>query len=164
MKQAWIRLSCGYWRDPKFNGLGPMHEALYVRLLAYTVEHDTDGLIPANAVALCGRRIYNREKVLEDLIHAGLILPPEPESTSYLFPISWYKYQKSKAISNIESAGQEGSSRAGVQEERRGDISNRTSSSRAPRRMTATRLFEAGQWKTWNQDSGQWEPEQTDTA
>lgn len=97
MQQAWFRLTVFYWMDPKFSGLGTRHEALYARLLGYTVAHDTDGLIPANAVALCGRGIYKREETLQDLISAGLL-----QDAPLSFPDSWQKYQRLSK----ESAGQ----------------------------------------------------------
>jgi hypothetical protein len=129
VRQAWIRLTVAYWRDPKFNGLGPMHEAFYVRLLGYTVEHHTDGLIHANAIALCGRGMRNRKKLLADLVNAGLLVEKEDASIPLAFPAVWHQYQSSahavshqRTSSEHQTAGQAARSRAGAKEERRGEM------------------------------------------
>lgn len=125
MKQAWFRLSCSYWRDPKFHGLGIGHEVLWTRLLGYTVEHSTDGLIPAHAVSLCGRGIRHRERVLAGLVLAGLLeATQDPLVHPYCFPSAWARYQQRTPSAHI-SPGQGGSSRAGGQEESRGSIYNK---------------------------------------
>ena len=94
MQQQWMKLAVAYWQDPKFDGLGTAHEAFYVRLLGYTRQHGTAGFISANAIALCGRRIYNRDKVLADLVKAGLIEACPAEPLPYRFPDSWRKVQR----------------------------------------------------------------------
>lgn len=108
-----MKLSVDYWLDPKFQGLGTTHEAFYVRLLGYTRKWDTDGFIPASAIALCGRRIYNRDKVLADLVKAGLLEPSPDDSSALVFPKSWAKYSMKHDASKHQSAGQGGSSREG---------------------------------------------------
>ena len=129
MQQQWMKLAVDYWQDPKWKGLGATHEALYVRLLGYTRKFDTAGFIPANAIALCGRRIYKRDRVLADLVNAGLLKRAEDDSSTYLFPDSWHKYSESPARvqreftqSNHETAGQRRRSCAHGEEKRREDL------------------------------------------
>jgi len=114
-----MKLAVDYWLDPKWKGLGSSHEAFYVRLLGYTRKWDTDGFIPANAIALCGRRIYNRDKVLGELVKAGLLEECPDDSSAYVFPKSWRKYSASIDQSSNKIAGQGGRSRGGGEEKRR---------------------------------------------
>lgn len=101
-----MRLSVGYWRDPKWRGLTLGHEILWIRLLAYTVEHTTDGLIPVHAVSLCGRSVRNRERVVADLVAAGLLEAREADLVHPLcFPSAWAVYQYGTASAK-ESPGQ----------------------------------------------------------
>jgi hypothetical protein len=119
--------------DPKFSGLGTRHEALYTRLLGYTVAHDTAGLIPANAIALCGRGIYKRNRVLADLVAAGLILESTDHPGAFVFPISWQKYQQSSGylhpnaspITKESPGGGRSLVRAGEEKRREEKISSR---------------------------------------
>lgn len=116
MQQQWMKLAVDYWQDPKWKGLGATHEAFYVRLLGYTRKWNTGGFIPADAIALCGRRIYNRDKVLADLVDAGLLTT---EDQGYAFPKAWRKYSARHDGSSHQSAGQGGRSCAGGEEKRR---------------------------------------------
>jgi len=131
MRQAWIRLAVSYWMDPKFNGLGPTHEAFYIRLLGYSVEHHTDGLIHANAIALCGRGIRNRDKLLDEMVAAGLLVRREGDTSAPLgFTEAWYRWQTSHASSEHKIAGQAGSLARTRLEESRG-IYNKSLGSRS---------------------------------
>jgi hypothetical protein len=115
-------------------------------------------LIPANALALCGRRIYNRRKILADLVEAGLLVESPSNPGSYLFPISWHKYQKSDVESNIETAGQGMRSHVGGRaseekrrEEKRSSIEDRNTT--GPVKMNLDGMMHElrnGQWEQVN--------------
>lgn len=126
-EQLWMKVAKLYWLDPKFDGLGVSHEALYMRLLGYTRHFETDAFIPAAAIAYCGRRIYNRDKVLADLVEHGLIEVSTAEGMPYRFPNAWHNYSAMK----VNNAGQ-GAARAGGREDKnRRSLYNSGSSSLA---------------------------------
>jgi hypothetical protein len=123
-----MKLSVGYWRDPKWHGLGPMHEALWIRLLAYTVEHHTDGFIPANAISLCGRGFRGRERLISDLVEAGLLVRPEAPSASLVHPLcfssAWLVFQQRSTSAPISPGQGTSLVRAGLEKRREEKISS----------------------------------------
>ena len=48
----WVKLSTGYYRDPKVQRAGEAAEVLFTRALAYSGEQETDGHIPRAALLL----------------------------------------------------------------------------------------------------------------
>jgi hypothetical protein len=114
MQPPWFRLSVSYYRDPKMAGLPVQAEALYVRLLAYTVEHETDGHIPKAALGDIGRGIYGAKKYLAMLLPMELILTCQctPECTYQFPPNAWRKWQESKEDTESKRAAHAANQRA----------------------------------------------------
>lgn len=114
-----------YWLDPKFDGLGVAHNGMYTRLLGYCRYFDTDGIITADAIALCGRRVRNRDKLIADLVKAGLLVTTDG---TLRFPQSYYNWD----AKGHQSPGQGQRSRARGEEERRRSLYNQGPSTLAP--------------------------------
>jgi hypothetical protein len=130
-----MKLDVDYWTDPKWKGLGTTHEALYVRLLGYTRKWDTDGFIPGAAVALCGRKVYGRDRVIADLVEHGLLERSDTEDGALVFPKSWHKFSAKHDTSSHQIAGQDGRSQARREEKRRDRYIYPDRSTLAPERM-----------------------------
>lgn len=123
--QQWHKTADLYWLDPKFSGLGVAHEGLWHRLLGYCRYFDTDGIVTADAIALCGRKVRNRDKLIADLVNAGLLVTTDGTTR---FPQSYYKWDTKVH----QSAGQ-GSARERAREDKnRRSLYNQRSSSLAP--------------------------------
>lgn len=120
--QQWHKMADLYWLDPKFDGLGIAHNGMYTRLLGYCRHFDTDGIVTADAIALCGRKVRNRDKLIADLVHAGLLVTTDG---TLRFPQSYYKWD-TKAH---QSAGQAGFSRAHGEDKIRRSLYKTTGSS-----------------------------------
>lgn len=136
--QPWMKLADLWWMDPKFSGLTLTHKGLYASLLGYARYNGTGGFIPADAIALCGRGARNRDKLVTDLVNAGLLVTTDVGTS---FPHSYYKWS-SKAL---KSPGQGGSSRAREEDKRRRSLYNSGSSSLAPAQVRPDEAMRAMQ-------------------
>lgn len=143
-----IKLSSGYYVDPKFEGISANAERLFLRLLAWCGAHETAGSTPRQVLAMVGlSRSYG---ALSELITRGLVT--DNGDLGYTLP-GWSKWQSNvdelalrrksdrerKAVSRGKSRDNPEMSQAlGKGREGKGEVSSKAAASSTREEAAAT--------------------------
>ena len=115
MQSPWARLAVNYYQDPKILAVSAHAELLYVRLIAYTVAHETDGVVPMDCLQLCSRRVRNVRALVQELCLSHALVVQQDGTIS--FPLeTWKRWQEPKKLAG--QGREERRPRAGAGERR----------------------------------------------
>jgi hypothetical protein len=106
----WARLSGSWQHDSRVMECSPLAQLMYVRLIAYTVQHETSGTVPRSALQVVGYGLRNADALLAQLLLHGLLIDTTDIPTQQLhryciadtehpwcFPLeTWHKWQEAK--------------------------------------------------------------------
>lgn len=107
----WLKLGDEFYDRPEIDAAGAAATGVFVRLLAYSARHLTDGHVPSRRAKLIA---WDDESLIEPLIREGLV---ERREDGYFIP-SYLDSNPPRA--EVESKKQAARDRAAKSRERRG--------------------------------------------
>jgi hypothetical protein len=89
---GWVALAWRYWRDPKFGRVSDAAELLWIRALAYSAEHETNGSVQRVSLETIRPRVRIRtSRLADELVRAGLWITTDD---GYRVPYeTWSRWQ-----------------------------------------------------------------------
>lgn len=112
----YIRLNVDFQDDPKIAAVEPLAELLYIRCLAWSKHHQTDGLVPRVVLARIGFDLGDVEPLVEQLLSVQLWEKGDGTDAVMVPPSKWAKYQVTKA--EVDALRERNAERARVSRER----------------------------------------------